>query len=154
MSFIIPAISVIIIWLAVSTSAWWTLALTPVLFVFRGFFIGLLDVVLRRVRTMDIIVEENALGYLAGGERRYLFLDGIIDIRKFRKDVWTIQHWNGSVVNVLASEITDDQIEYTKPAAERGRTPEGVQAVVERGRVIQQLETGNFHEDPEGHNHG
>ena len=98
--------------------------------------------------------QQNALGYLAGGERWYLFLDGIIDITKYRKDIWTIQHWNGSVVNVLASAITDDQIEYLRAAAERGRTPEGIQAVIERGRVIQQLESGEFHDDSEGHTDG
>jgi hypothetical protein len=154
MSLAIPAIFVGIISLAVAKSPWWTLLLLPVLFIFRGFFVGLLDVILRRVRNMDILVEDNALRYLAGDERWYLFLDGIIDIAKYRKDVWTIQHWNGSVVNVLASEITDDQIEYIKAAAERGRTPEGIQAVIERGRVIQQIEAGNFPEDSEGQTDG
>jgi hypothetical protein len=57
------------------------------------------------VRPLDIVVEENALGFIAGGERRYLFLDGIIDITKYLNDVWTIQHWNGMVVNVPASQI-------------------------------------------------
>ena len=154
MSCIIPALCVGIILLAAATSPWSALLLIPVLFMFRGFFIGLIDVIFRRVRDMDIVVEEDTLGYLAGGERWHLFLDGIIDIRKYRDDIWTIQHWNGSIVNVLASEITDDQIDCLKAAGERGRTPEGIQAVIERGRRIEQIESGDSNKDSEGQSDG
>lgn len=153
-SLAIPAMFVGIISFAMANSPWWALSLLPVLFIFRNFFIGLLDVILRRVRNIEILVEENALGYLAGDECWYLFLDGIIDITQYRKDVWTLQHGNGSVVNVLESEITDDHIKYIKAAAERGRTPEGFQAVIERGRLIQHIGSAHFSEDSEGQTDG
>jgi hypothetical protein len=88
---------------------------------------------------MDVIIEKDAAGILVGGERWYLFLDGITDIRKFRDDIWTIQHWNGSVLHIVAAAITDEQIDYFRAAMERGRTPEGIRAVIERGRRIEQI---------------
>jgi hypothetical protein len=108
-------------------------------FLLRGLFVGLLDVVLVPVRRMDVVVEENAAGILIGGERWYLFLDGILDIRKFRDDTWTIRHWNGTVLHIAASAITAEQVAYLRAAMERGRTPEGVRAVIERGRRIKEI---------------
>jgi hypothetical protein len=105
----------------------------------RGLYVGLLDVLLVPVREMDVIIEENAAGILAGGERWYLFLDGILDIRRFRDDTWTVQHYNGTVLHIAADAITEEQVDYLKAAMERGRTPEGVRAVIERGRQIEQI---------------
>jgi hypothetical protein len=109
-----------------------------VLLVYRGLFIGLIDVLLVPVRRMDIMVEENAAGILIGTERWYLFLDGITDLRKYR-DTWTIEHWNGIVLHVPADAISEDQIGHLKSAMQRGRTPEGFMAVVERGKRIEEI---------------
>lgn len=106
---------------------------------YRGLFVGLLDVLLVPVRYMDVIVEENAVGVLVGTERWYLFLDGITDLRKFREDMWTIQHVNGCVLHIAVSAIEEDQIAYFRAAMERGRTREGVQAAIERGKRIEEI---------------
>jgi hypothetical protein len=106
----------------------------------RGLFVGLLDVLLVPVRSMDIRIEENGLGFLAGGERWWLFLDGLTSIDQLTAGVWTLQHWNGSVVHIPAYAITDDQLAYLRSAMEHGRTPEGVRAVIERGRRLVELE--------------
>ena len=45
---------------------------------------------------------DTRAGILIGTERWYLFLDGITDLRKFRDDTWTIQHFNGSVLHIAA----------------------------------------------------
>jgi hypothetical protein len=105
----------------------------------RGLFLGLIDVIFVPLRHMDVTIEENAFGVLLGRERWYLFLDGVMDIRKYRDDVWTLRHWNGTVLNIAASAINDDQLAYIRAAMERGRTPEGVRAVVERGRRIREI---------------
>jgi hypothetical protein len=105
----------------------------------RGLFAGLLDVLLIPRRIMDVVIEENGAGILIGNERWYLFLDGITDIRKFREDTWTIQHWNGVVLHVSAAAISKDQIAFLSAAMERGRTPEGIRTVIERGRRIEQF---------------
>lgn len=112
------------------------------LFVFvlyRGLFVGLLDVLLVPVRCMDVIVEENATGILVGTERWYLFLDGITDLRKFRDDTWTIQHFNGCVLHIAASAIREEQIAYIRTGMERGRTPQGIRAAIERGKRITEI---------------
>src|SRR5262245_28866581 len=110
------------------------------LFLFlRGLFVGVLDVLFVPIRQMDVDVEENAAGVLIGAERWYLFLDGITDIRKLSDDTWTIQHWNGCVLHIAAAAITDEQIDYLRASMERGRAPEGIRAVIERGRRIEQI---------------
>ena len=108
-----------------------------VLVLHRRLVLGLLDVLLVPVRRMDVIVDENAAAILIGSQRWYLFLDGITDLKKFRDDTWTVQHFNGTVLHVAASAIDDDQLAHIRAAIERGRTPEGVRAVIERGKRIQ-----------------
>jgi hypothetical protein len=106
---------------------------------FRPSFVGLIDVLLVSRREMDVEIEENGAGILIRGERWYLWLDGFTDMRKFRDDTWTLQHWNGWVLHVAASAIGEDVIAHIRAKMEWGRTPEGVEAVVERGRVIQAM---------------
>jgi hypothetical protein len=50
-----------------------------------------------------------------------------------------VQHWNGKVFHIAASAISEDQIAYVMAAMERGRTPEGIQAVIERGKRIAEI---------------
>ena len=88
---------------------------------------------------MDVIVEENAAGILFGTERWYLFLDGITGLRRFSDNTWTIQHYNGTTFLIDASAISEDQIDYLKAAMERGRTPDGFRAVVDRGKRIEEI---------------
>jgi hypothetical protein len=108
----------------------------------HGLFIGLLDVLLVPARRINVRVEQNGLGLLIGGERWWLFLDGLTRIEQDIPGVWTLRHWNGWVVYVPADAITDAQLAYLRSEMERGRTPEGVRAVVERGRRLAELERG------------
>jgi|GEM_PF-2054567 len=105
-------------------------------------FRGLLDIVRLRIRQMDILVEDNgtsaAAGVMIGNERWYLFLDGITSIERCR-DVWIIQHLNGIVLLIADSAITDDRIDYLRDCMRRGHTPEGMRAVIERGKQIEEL---------------
>jgi hypothetical protein len=102
----------------------------------NGLFVGLLDVLLVPVRRMDLRIESNGLGFLSGKERWWLFLDGLTRIEQQTAGIWTLQHWNGSVIHIPADAITDAQLAYLRAAMERGRTPEGVRAVIERGRRL------------------
>jgi hypothetical protein len=110
-----------------------------ILMLFRGLFVGIIDVLIVARREVDVVIEENAAGILLGKERWSLFLDGITSLKQYRADVWTIQHFNGSVLHVPVSAITDEQLSHIRSAMERGRTPEGVRAVIERGRRIAEL---------------
>lgn len=107
---------------------------------FRNFFRGLADVLFRKAAVMDLRFEENGLGFLAEGKRWWLFLDGLTSIDQLKAGVWTLQHWNGSVVHIPTDAITDAQLAYLRAAMARGKTPEGVQAVIERGRQVAEWE--------------
>jgi hypothetical protein len=106
----------------------------------RRYFVGLLDILLHRVRHMDIVIEEKGLGFLTRGERWWFFLDGVSQVEQLTPGIWTILHRNGTVVIIPAGLITADQIEHIRAAGEHGRTPEGIQAAIARGRLIQQIE--------------
>ena len=94
-------------------SSWWYLVLLLFfLFIFRGFFLGLVNVLFVRRQAMDIVVEQNGLGFLAGKERWYFFLDGLTAFDQLAADVWTIQHWNGSVVNIPATLLNAEQVQF------------------------------------------
>src|SRR5262249_4681497 len=75
-----------------------------------------------------------------GSRRWYLFLGGFTDVLKLREDLWTLPHFNGCVLHIAASAITEEQLGHIRAAMERGRTPEGVRAVVERGRRLAEAE--------------
>ena len=110
-----------------------------ILIIFRNLFIGIWDIILVANRSVDLVFEENAVGILIRGERRYLFLDGTLSLRKYRDDVWTLEHFNGSVLHIPVATLTEDQLSHVRAAMERGRTPEGIKAVIERGKRIEAI---------------
>ena len=97
---------------AVQRSWWVVFPLLFCLFILRGFFAGLLNVLLVRRQPMDVVVEENGLGFLARGDRLYFFLDGLTGFDQLAAGVWTVQHWNGSVVNIPADLLNEEQVEF------------------------------------------
>jgi hypothetical protein len=139
----LPGIGIVaagVVLAAIYLSAWLSPLILLPLWWGRGFIIGLLDVVFRPVRQMDVILDEKALGFLAGGERWWLWLDGFVSIKRYTRDTWTLFHFNGHVIHIPATAIAEEQIEFIRQAAARGSTPEGMQAVIERGRLIEQME--------------
>jgi hypothetical protein len=110
---------------SVRFSPWHLLLFVLALWLLRGFLVGLLDVALNPIRRMDVVVEENGLGYLDGGERWYIFLDGILNVGMICRDTWTVYHYNGTVINIPAAAITRPQIDYLLSAAQRAQTRRG-----------------------------
>ncbi len=123
-------------WLAVLTFG---VLAVGMLILFRGLVTGLVDAVVNARREMNITIEDNALGILIGSERWYLFLDGITKISQYTSDVWTIEHWNGSVVHLLKDMISDEQLNHMQKRMEFGCTAEGTAATIERGRQIEAI---------------
>jgi hypothetical protein len=105
----------------------------------RPMFVGLIDVLFVARREMDVEIQENGAGVIISAERWWLWLDGFTDVRKFRADTWTLQHWNGCVIHIAASAISEDVIDHIRAKMAFGKTREGVLAVVERGRLIQAM---------------
>ncbi|QDU08745.1 hypothetical protein [Gimesia aquarii] len=123
-------------WLGILTFGFLAFGL---LLLFRGLITGLIDVVVLARREMDITIEDNGLGVMIGNERWYLFLDGITKISEYTSGVWTIEHWNGSVVHILKGVITEKQIGHMRQKMEFGQTPAGTATTIERGRQIQTM---------------
>lgn len=142
--------------LAVQESWAGLLLLLPILLFAGRFWGGLLNVALVRHLFVDLelramAIEPSAerasmhdahaaavaIGFaLQGGERWWVFADGILSIERFSPDVWTIFHWNGTVIPIPVDAIDAAAIEHLRGCGERGRTPEGVAATIERGRLI------------------
>lgn len=113
------------------------LLLLPAVWLYQHLLFGLLDVLFKRHRAYDIVFEENAAGILIGNTRWYLFLDGVSFIKQYCGDVWTLEHFNGTILHIAASAITEDQLAHIRARMEYGKTPEGMREVVERGKLIQ-----------------
>lgn len=108
----------------------------------RRLFNGLWDALVTQVRVMDIIIDDQTLGLLMDDERWYLFLDGFVSIDQYYEDVWTLQHFNGAVVNIPTSVIDPETLNLIRRQMKHARTPEGIREVIERGRNIQQILDG------------
>ncbi len=107
--------------LALSVSPWFALLILLPLWLTRGFIIGLVNIIFVAVQHMDVIVEENGLGYAIKSERLWIFLDGIIRIQKYSKDTWIIIHHNGTVVSIPTAAIEERYIEHMRKQAGIGQ---------------------------------
>lgn len=131
---------VLFIWMLSSVSPWYYLLLIfPWMFI-SGLVRGFLNVIFIPVYHMDIIIEEKALGFMLKGERFWIFFDGITGIKKYNKDMWTIIHRNGTVIYIPVNMIERHYIDHMQDMADKGKTREGVRAIVERGRRIMEIE--------------
>jgi hypothetical protein len=104
-----------------------------------GVFLRLIDVLFCKWQEVDLLVEEKGIGMLLGRERWYFFLDSITSIKQYRTDLWTIRQYTGLILHIPIELITDEQLQHFRAEMQRGRTPEGVQAIIARGRMIEQL---------------
>lgn len=132
----VVAVMALLIWGA-SLRSWWFLlfALAP-LWVMRGFIAGILNIAFVPVQHMDIIINEHGLGWMTGGGRCWAFLDSIVQIHRFRDDLWSFLCYHGEMISVPASLISAEMLAHVRAKTEWARTPEGVQAAVHRGRLM------------------
>lgn len=123
-----PSIIVLLFaYLLVSISVWFILPLLVMLWLIKGFFVGLLDVIIYPKRKMDIVVEEKGLGYLANNERWWIFLCGVIEVSKICSDIWAVQHHNGTIINIPVSTITLEQVETLQSAIQNAKIQTEIQ---------------------------
>jgi hypothetical protein len=113
--------------LTVYVSPWWALLSLWWLWLARGLIAGLVDVAFHSLRHMDVVIQENGLGFLRGNERWWIFLDGIINFGQLIEDTWTLQHYNGVVIHIPTDAITPEQVEFLQAAAARCRQPSKAQ---------------------------
>jgi hypothetical protein len=67
--------------LAAAVSRWWAFAIVLPLWIVRGFILGLVNVIAVPMQHMDIIVEENGLGYATKSDR-HLLCRKPLDVRR------------------------------------------------------------------------
>lgn len=116
LSQLLVILGVIGVGFAVDRGSWW-IALFAALFVLwfgRGYLAGLWNVLFVKLQHMDIVIEDKGLGYMVGKERWYIFLDGLTAVRDLERTVWTIQHWNGTVVNIPKTMLSEDALNFLR----------------------------------------
>jgi len=133
---VVVAVMAPLIWAASLRSPWFLLFSLAPLWVMRGLIGGFLNIAFVPVQHMDVIIDERGLGFMAGGERWWVFLDSIVHIAQFRDDLWSFGCYHGEMISIPAALIGQETLAHVRARSEWGRTPEGVQAAVQRGRLL------------------
>jgi hypothetical protein len=105
-----------IAYLAVEVSVWFLVLLVVPVILYRGFFTILFDLIIHSGQWVEMSVDDSRLDMQAGSKKTSLPLKGIIQVYRAVK-VWTILHFDGSVVTIPADAIADEQIDFLKSFA-------------------------------------
>jgi hypothetical protein len=111
-----------VVLLACATSMWFLLllliGLPPISFVHR-FVGGLVNCLLYRRVPMDLIIEEDRLGYDVGADRRWLDLKDVAEVERFGGDTWCILYPDGTGIDIPVALVDDKLLDHLQ----RKRTP-------------------------------
>ncbi len=129
---------------AIVSLEWMAILTFGGLFVFfglflRGMIIGLIDPLVVPNRKMNVTIENNGLGVMLGETRWYLFLDGVTGVTEYVDGLWTIEHWNGSIVHIPKHLVSADQLNHIRERMSHGATADSVTETIKRGKLIQEL---------------
>lgn len=101
---------------------WWLIIIPlGIVWFFKGYFVGLIDILLCPMRKMDVIIDENNISYLAGDVRQWIDMTRMLSVDMLYKDVWTLYHHTGIVIHIPVSVISEKQIRYIKMACGQTR---------------------------------
>ena len=123
-------------WLASHRSPWFLLFLLGPLWVLRGLIAGFVQIAFVPVKHMDLVFEEDRLGFMVGAERWWVHLDSIVRIERFRDDLWTFVAYHGEAFDVPVNLVSEETLAHVRRKMEWARTPEGVEAALNRGRRV------------------
>ena len=114
--------AVAIIALSVAVSPWFASLIIVPLWFARRFIAGLLNIIFVRTTHFDLTIEENGLRcetkgglWTFGVDGNY---DGIIRIRRYSKDTWTMLVFNGLVISIPVDAIEQQYIDHIRAKAE------------------------------------
>jgi hypothetical protein len=116
--------------LSVELAPWFLFLLLIPVIIYRGLFALLFDLAVHSGLVVEMDVGDANLEMCAGSERLSLPLEGIIQVF-LTGNVWTVLHFNGSVLTIPAEAITEEQTEYLKSFA---RTAAAVRKAAELER--------------------
>jgi hypothetical protein len=109
-----------ILYLALVVSPWFLGLLVWPAFACRKVAAFLVELLAVPARPVDVLVEADRLGVLVGGDRVWLYLDGVIQVcRSDNGHTWTLLHLNGSVLTIPADAIRPEQLDFLKGFALR-----------------------------------
>jgi len=124
----LPTLHVVVSWLVV-------------LFWFRGFWIGWIEILLRpdwhvviEIREMTEAYPDYYLGY--GHERTdwWFPLSSLQFFKRTGSDLWTMAHRHGVVLSIPSEFVPSAWAEWIQSQIAAGQTPEGARRIVERGK--------------------
>lgn len=118
----VPAVVVI---LAVLKSRWFLmiLLLPPMFNNLPRFVAGLVNSLLLGSQRMDIVIEQQRIGYLFGQDRKWLPLEEIIRVERFA-DVWVILS-SDAVIDIPISVVDETYIAHVRAMSNTGRKVHG-----------------------------
>lgn len=132
----VVALMVPLIWWASERSPWFLLFGIAPLWVLRGLIAGIVNIAVVPVQRMDILINEHGLGFMSDKHRLWVHLDSIVRIDRFRDDLWSFGCYHGEIISVPVALIDEETLAQVRKKMEWARTPEGVQAAVNRGRQL------------------
>lgn len=121
-------------WLASHRSPWFLLFLLAPLWVLRGLIAGFVEIALVPMRKMDILIEEDVLGFMVGAQRWWVHLDSIVRIERYRAELWSFICYHGELFDVPVALVSEETLAHIRGKIQWAKTPEGFEAAANRGR--------------------
>ena len=88
------------------------------LMLYPKYFASLINAILFSKQTICCSIHERHIELRIGGrESKYLFLDGLKNISSVEKSVWTIEHWNGTLISIPKELLNHDMLDYVREMA-------------------------------------
>lgn len=112
------------------------------IWLFTSFFIldfKLWEVLLVSRKKIDVIVTDQAFEILGIDDRWMIWLDGVTSIKAFIPKISTIRHVNGFELLIPAGLMSVELLEHLEERRCWGKTRAGIEAVIQRGRLIQSV---------------
>ncbi len=105
--------------LAFTRSPWAWFLFALLILLMRGFFIGLVQTALWPRQRLCVAIEERGVGFGEDEPQLWIFTDGILRFDQTCADVWTLYHYNGTVLNIPTDVISTEDVSFLRSQASR-----------------------------------
>ncbi|MBL9025655.1 MAG: hypothetical protein JNL21_25900 [Myxococcales bacterium] len=99
--------------------AWTWIGPGALAFLSRGFFIGLVQILLVARQSVVLVLDKRGIGFGEKAADFWIFADGILTFEKSSAEVWTLHHFNGTVITVPTAVISDEDAQYLREHADK-----------------------------------
>ncbi len=105
--------------LAFTRSPWAWFLFALLILLMRGFFIGLVQTALWPRQRLCVAIEERGVGFGEDEPQWWIFTDGILRFDQTCADLWTLYHYNGTVLNIPTDVISTEDVSFLRSQASR-----------------------------------